>query len=196
MGFWLKVSSGVRRYVVRDSTAFGSEVAKMADYKARAKRARREFWTYRHGNDGCGQLAGERQILELIFLGAPLPGILNRLCTAIDVQIGNVVSVLSPPDQDENHFCFETQSAMRMGLDVFWFHRILSRDRAFLGTIKIYGCDSRQPTPHEHKLIERMSQLAGIALQRHEDEQDFESPPGRTEGGIIGAFGRPPFVIN
>lgn len=194
MRLW--VPSAVRRYVVRNSTAFGGEVATMADYKPRAKRARREFGTYRHSNERRVQLAGERQILELISLGAPLPGILNRLCTAIDVHIGNVVTAFSPPDQDENHLCFETQSAMRMGLDVFWFHRILSGDRAFLGTIRIYGCDSRQPTPHEHKLIERISHLAGIALQRHEDEQGFERPSGRTEGGIIGAFERPPFVIN
>jgi hypothetical protein len=169
----------------------------MADYKARAKRAPRKFWPERHGNaHRRDQLAGERQILELISLGAPLPTILNRLCSAIDVQIGNVASVLSPPDQDENHFYFQTQSAMRMGLYVFWSHRILSRDRAFLGTIKIYRCDSRQPTRHEHTLIERMSHLAGIALQRHEDEQYLEKPSGSAKGGMTGAFERPPFVIN
>jgi hypothetical protein len=169
----------------------------MADGETRAKRVPREFGLYRHGNDNKRpQLAGEEQILELISLGVPLPGIFNRLCAAIDVQIGNVVSILSLPDQDENHSYAITQSAMRMGLNVFWSNGIFSRDGGLLGTIMIYGCDSRQPTPREHKLIERTSHLAAIALQRHEDEQDFGKPSCRTRNGMLGVLHRPPLVIN
>jgi hypothetical protein len=169
----------------------------MADGEACAKRVPREIGSYRHGNDNKrAQLAGEGQILELISLGAPLPGVFNRLCAAIDVQIGNVVSILSLPDQDENHSCAITQSAMRMGLSIFWSNGIFSPDGALLGTIMIYACDSRQPTPREHKLIERMSHLATIALQRHEDEQGFGKPSCRTRDGILGVLHRPPLLIN
>lgn len=173
------------------------QVAKAADREARAKRAAMELRPYRHCKDNkWAPLAGEGQILELISLGMPLPEIFNRLCAAIDVQIGNVVSILSLPDEDENHFCSITQSAMRMGLDVFWFNGIFSRDGALLGTIKIYACDSRPPTPHEHKLIERTTHLAAIALQRREDGQDFEKPSWDARDGVLRVLDRSPFVIN
>jgi hypothetical protein len=173
------------------------QVAKAVDREARAKRAPREFSPHRHCQDNkCALLAAEGQILESISLGMPLPEIFNRLCAAIDVQIGNVVSILSLPGEDENHFCSITQSAMRLGLDVFWFNGIFSRDGALLGTIKIYACDSRLPTPHEHKLIERTSHLAAIALQRREDERDFEKPSWGTRDGVLRALDRSPFVIN
>jgi hypothetical protein len=35
-------------------------------------------------------LRGEKGILELISMGAPLPGVLNKLCVAISLQIGEV----------------------------------------------------------------------------------------------------------
>jgi hypothetical protein len=74
----------------------------MADEESHTKRMGREFLPY---GDGDGSVPDpteeERQILELISLDAPLPGILNRLCAAIDVQIGNVVSLVSLPDREE-----------------------------------------------------------------------------------------------
>ena len=68
----------------------------MGDRMSRMRRAPRGFGLHQHFSDTRrSQLVGERHILELISLGAPLPGILNKLCTAIDVQIGNVVSLVS-----------------------------------------------------------------------------------------------------
>jgi hypothetical protein len=46
-------------------------------------------------------LAGEGHLLELISTGAPLPQILDRACTALDVHVGNVVSpVLFQNDEE------------------------------------------------------------------------------------------------
>jgi hypothetical protein len=65
-------------------------------------------------------LRGEDSILELISMGAPLPGVLNKLCAAIDLQIGNVVSVILPADDQEHDLHSITRSALQFGLHVFW----------------------------------------------------------------------------
>jgi hypothetical protein len=127
-------------------------------------------------------------------LGAPLPGILNKLCIAIDVQIGNVVSLVLLPNGEENHLCSITQSAAQFGLNVFSSTSIFSRDKSFLGTLQMYCCDQRRPTPHELQLIERVIHLAALALQRHEDQEDFERPSKRSRSGMDGALERPPFI--
>ena len=167
----------------------------MAEHESRTKRVARGSWLYQHFNDNRrSPLAGERHILELISLGAPLPGILNKLCTAIDVQIGNVVSLFLLPDGEENHLCSVTQSALRVGLHVFSSTDILARDKSVLGTLEIYGCDPRRPTPPEYQLIERVVHLAAIALQRHGDEEDFERPSKHSRDGMGSALERPPFI--
>ena len=80
------------------------------------------------------------------LLPPPLPGILNRLCTAIDVQIGNVVSLVVLPKGEENQLGPLTKSAMQVGLNVFSSTAILSRDKSVLGTFQLYCCDQRRPT--------------------------------------------------
>jgi hypothetical protein len=167
----------------------------MSDHESRTKRAQREFGPHRHCSDNTrSRLAGERHILELISLGAPLPGILNKLCTAIDIQIGNVVSLVLLPEGEESQLCSITQSAQQMGLNVFSSTGILSRDKTLLGTLEVYCCDLRRPTPHEYQLIERVIHLAAIALQRHEDEEDYERPSRRSRNGTGGPLERPPFI--
>ena len=87
-------------------------------------------------------------ILELISLGAPLGVILNKLCVAIDVQIGNVVSLVLLPDGQEDHLSSTSQSAVQMGLSLFFSSTsILSCDEALSGRLEIYSCDPRGPTP-------------------------------------------------
>jgi hypothetical protein len=175
-----------------------NEVPPMND-QSRTKRPPAEFRLHRPASDGrrC-QVVGERQILELISLGAPLSGILNKLCMILDVRIGNVVSIVSLPDADENHFCTMTRSALQVGLEVFSSSVILSADRNVLGTLKIYGCDARRPTPLEYYLIERVTYLAALALQRHEVPADPVEPPEprnekpRAKSGA--PLEKPPFI--
>jgi hypothetical protein len=144
----------------------------------RTKRPPAAFRLHRPTSDGrrC-PLVGERQILELISLGAPLPGILNKLCMILDVRIGNVVSIVSLPAADENHSCTMTRGAPQVGLEVFSSSAILCADKNYLGTLEIYGCDARRPTPLEYYLIERVTYLAALALQRHEALADPVEPP-------------------
>jgi len=140
------------------------------------------------------RLAGEQHIVELISLGAPLPGILNKLRTAIDLQIGNVVSLVLLPDEDENRIGSITQSAMQVGLNIFSSTRILSRRKTVLGTLEIYSCDPRQPTPYEVQVMKRAIHLVGIALQRHADDEEFERTSRCSRREIGGALESPPFI--
>jgi len=152
----------------------------MGDYKSNAKRALGRACNFRrYGDAGRGPLVGERQIVELISLGAPLPGILNKLCTAIDIQIGNVVSLISLPDEQEYDLSSITLFAMQFGLNVFSSTRILAGDESLLGTFQIYCCEERHPTLHEAGLIGRVIRLAGVALQRHEGVRDSTKNYGR-----------------
>jgi hypothetical protein len=42
-------------------------------------------------------LSTEEQLLQSISIHGPLPEVLNRICSALDCQIGNVVSLISLP---------------------------------------------------------------------------------------------------
>ena len=144
---------------------------------------------------GCSQLMGERQILELISLGAPLASILNKLCTAIDFQLGNVISLVLLPDSDENHLCSVSRSARQVGLHLFSSTDIFSRDMVFLGTLEIYGCDPRRPAQSESQLIELAVHLAAIALQCQKAEGNCERLSTRSRDKFDGALpDRPPYL--
>jgi hypothetical protein len=168
----------------------------MAQHReSRMNRRPAGYWLDQHF-DGIGrnQLVGETQILELISLGAPLASILNKICTAIDFQLGNVISLVLLPDSDENHLCSVSRSARQVGLHLFSSTDIFSRDMVFLGTLEIFGCDPRQPTQCECQLIELAVHLAVIALERQKAEENCEKPPSRSRSEIESALERPPYI--
>ncbi len=162
---------------------------------SRTRVAPHEIWPYQRCDDKKrSPLVAERHILELISLGAPLPGILNRLCAALDVQIGDVVSLVLPPDRAENCLWSVTQSAGQVGLHIFDSVDIFGRDMTHLGTLEIYGCDPRLPTGDEYRLIDRVVHLAAIALQRHDDHGDLERASSRSKDGMDDAPERSQFI--
>jgi hypothetical protein len=117
-------------------------------------------------------LHGESSALELISMGAPLPWVLDKLCAAIDLQIGNIVSVILPADDQE--YDLHAHNALQFGLHVFWSGSILLRNEDVLGSLQIYCCVSRSPTPFELQLIERVTHLAALAFQRRNAGDDCE----------------------
>jgi hypothetical protein len=166
----------------------------MSDHSS-AKRPLNHFQFHRQCTDHrrC-QLVGERQILELISLGAPLPGILNKLCMMIDVRIGNVVSIISLPEADENHNCSMTRSALQVGLEMFFSSTILSPDKSVLGTLEIFGCDPRRPTLLEYHLIDCVTQLASRALRRPSSDDDLDRPSAKPRSRLPAPNEKPPFI--
>jgi hypothetical protein len=111
----------------------------------------------------------------LISTGAPLAEILNNLCTAIDLQIGNIVSVMLLPDDTERDFKTIASGALQFGLHLYWSADIPLRDEDVLGSFEMYCCVPRTPTAFELKLIHRATHLAALAIQRYYGDDDLSS---------------------
>lgn len=135
----------------------------------------RGFGVYRQKSDNPQTLlAGEGHLLDMISAGAPLPQVLDKVCTALDLQVGNVVSLVLFPDDEEHTLHSIAESAVEFGLSAFSCTAILSPSAEFYGTLEMYCCLSRRPTPGENKLIERAAHLAALAIQNHNRRLDTE----------------------
>ena len=169
-------------------------MTKMPD-QPRTKRSPGAFQLHRQSTDirRCA-VVGERQILELISLGAALPGILNKLCMMIDVRIGDVVSIVSLADADENHFCSMINRALQVGLEEFSSSAIFSADKTFLGTLEIFGCEPRRPTLPEYQLIDRVTYLAALALESHKPAGHAGGSCVKPRTKLVGPIEKPPFI--
>lgn len=166
----------------------------MGDNDSRAKRMRPIFRRPDTGGK-FEPLAEERQVLEQIVLGTPLPQTLNKLCTMIDDAILNVVAMVTLPEEDERYIYVSAQTTAQVGLKLFSSVAILSRDDILLGTLEIYGCDSRLPTPSEVRFIERVAHLAAVALQRHKEIEAHERSSRRSREALDGiAPAKGPFI--
>jgi hypothetical protein len=149
------------------------EGVKMAENESCSKWAPDHSSRHRQGSRTKESLLrGEKNILELISMGAPLSGVLNKLCAIISLQIGDVVSVILPTDEQDLHAIM--QDALQFGLHVFWSASVPLRNEDVLGTFQMYCCVPRSPTPFELQLIVRVTHLAALAIRRHNNEQDFE----------------------
>jgi GAF domain-containing protein len=140
---------------------------------------------YRQKSDTMqSALVGESLVLELISTGAPLTQVLDKLCIALNVQVGNVVSLVLSTDDAEHSEHAIAQSAAQLGLSLFSCTAILSLSEELLGTFEMYSCSPRTPTPGECRLIERATQLAALAIQRHYHEHDSGSWSTDWSGAI------------
>ena len=61
--------------------------------------------------------------------------------------------------------------ALAHGLRACWSTPILSSDGRVLGTFAIYFREPRSPTPQEHNVIEQITHLASIAVEREQAEE-------------------------
>jgi len=123
-------------------------------------------------------LPGEKRIVELISKGAPLAEILNNLCTAIDLQLGNIVSVMLLPNDTERDFKTIAHGALQFGLHLYWSADIALWDESVLGSFEMYCCVPRTPTASELELIRRATHLAAIAIRRHYGDEDLSGARG------------------
>lgn len=123
------------------------------------------------------QLADEVQLLEMISAGAPLPEVLDKVCAALDVQMGNVVSLVLLADDGEHTLHNIAQNAAKFGLTSFSCVAILSPSEEFFGTLETYCCFPRKPTHNESKLIERAVHFAALAIQHYNHDMETEDWP-------------------
>jgi hypothetical protein len=115
-------------------------------------------------------LRAEEQLLRLISTREPLTKLLNEICNALDWQIGNVISLISPRSEDDSELVPAAKSAAVFGLHVFCSERVVAANDELLGSLEMYCSVARGPTASEWEWIERAKCLAAIAIERHEEE--------------------------
>jgi hypothetical protein len=111
-------------------------------------------------------LKAEGQILQSISARAPVPEILNDICAALDRQIGNMVSLFCLPGDDAIDAFELARNARLFGLSIFVSVGIFAQSGEELGSLEMYSCDPRNPTPCELRLVDRAVCLAAIAIDR------------------------------
>ncbi len=114
-------------------------------------------------------LKAEEQLLQSISARAPLFEVLDRICSAIDSQIGNMVSLISLPGDDVTDHAAIARIAALFGLHVFCSAGVVAENDELLGSLEMYCCVPRRPSAREFQLIERATCLAAIAITRHNE---------------------------
>jgi len=125
-------------------------------------------------------LSEEKQLLQSISVGAPLPAVLNGICCALDCQIGNVVSLIAVPGDDASELAAIAMNAAHFGLYTFCSEGVVAENNERLGSLEMYCTVSRSPSASEFKLIERAKCLAAIAIKL-DKEADDQGNRGRRE---------------
>jgi len=119
-------------------------------------------------------LGAEEQLLQAISSHAPLPEILNGICSALDCQIGNVVSLIALPGDDASDLVAIAMNAAQFGLHTFYSESIVAENGELLGALEMYCSEPRSPAASECPLIERARCLAALAIKidREAGKQD------------------------
>ena len=113
-------------------------------------------------------LTEEEQLLQSLTARAPLTEVLDRICRALDLKIGNVVSHIALPEDDEGELAAIGMNAALFGLYEFCSEALVAENDEVLGRLEIYCCVSRIPSADETLWIERAMCLAAIAIQLDE----------------------------
>lgn len=116
-------------------------------------------------------MRAEEEILNSICAGVPLAQLLNRICSALDCEIENVVSLVSVLEDNTLDFGAVAENAKRFGLHIFGSLGVVGENGELLGVLEMYSCEPGLPSARELKLIERAGCLAAIAIER-ENEKD------------------------
>jgi hypothetical protein len=111
-------------------------------------------------------LSAEEQLLQSISARAPLPELLNRICSALDCDLSNMVSLISLRDGDATDLADVAREAKHFGLYAFCSASVIGENEELLGSLEMYCCVPHRPSFCELKLIERAACLAAIAIKR------------------------------
>ncbi len=114
-------------------------------------------------------LRAEERLLQSISARRPLLEVLDRICIAIDSEIGNMVSLISLPGDDVTDHAAIARIAALFGLHAFCSAGVVAENDELLGSLEMYCCVPRRPSARELQLIERATCLAAIAITRHNE---------------------------
>jgi len=112
-------------------------------------------------------MRAEEQLLQSIPARTPLLEILDRICSAINSQIGNMVSLISLPGDDVTDHAAIARIAALFGLHAFCSSGVVAENDELLGSLEMYSCVQRRPSAREFQLIKHATCLAAIAIRHH-----------------------------
>jgi hypothetical protein len=112
-------------------------------------------------------MRAEEQFLQSIPARTLLLEVLDRICSAINSQIGNVVSLISLPGDDVTDHAEIARIAALFGLHAFCSAGVVAENDELLGSLDVYCCVPRSPSARESQLIKRATCLAAIAIRHH-----------------------------
>lgn len=141
-------------------------------------------------------LEAEEQILRSIAVRAPVPQILNEICTALDRQIGNMVSLISAPEDDVASTAEIARNADLFGLHIFFSGGIFGEGGGEIGSLEMYSCTARDPFVHELQLVARAICLAAIAMGCDTKAGHQANHPRLEKGPARGNVGSWPVSVN
>ena len=132
-------------------------------------RGRSQILRLRRSSDDKIQylMRAEEQLLQSIPARTPLLEILDRICSAINSQIGNMVSLISLPGHDVTDHAAIARIAALFGLHAFCSSGVVAENDELLGSLEMYSCVRRRPSAREFQLIKRATCLAAIAIRHH-----------------------------
>lgn len=133
-------------------------------------------------------LSAEEQPIQSIPAAAPLREFLNRICSALDRDIGNVVSFLSLRDDDTTDGAIIVGNAKHFGLYPFCSAGVFSENDEFLGSLEAYSCVPGSPSIEELELFERATCLAAVAIELYNEASHHENrhiPAHRPVPGYV-----------
>jgi hypothetical protein len=114
-------------------------------------------------------LRAEEHLLHSISARLPLAEILNKICVALNSEIGNVISLAALPNDNATGLATIVKSAAIFGLYKFCSASVVGGNEEVLGSVEMYCCVPRRPFLNEIRLIERATCLAAVAIKRHND---------------------------
>jgi hypothetical protein len=141
-------------------------------------------------------LNAEEKILQWISARAPVPEILSEICTALDCQIGNIVSRISLPGDSGTSSSEIARNAALFGLHAFFSAGIFAESSEELGSLEIYCCAPRNASSDDIHSIERAACLAAIAIERDVQEGKKRSSRVLREEPVGEACRKPSALIN
>jgi len=141
-------------------------------------------------------LRAEEQLLQSISTHTSLPKVLNEICSAIDLQIGNVVSLISLPGDDPSALAAIAGNAALFGLYTFYSEAVADENEVPVGFLEMYCSVARSPNASELQLIERAKCLIGIAIQRHQDAAEKGNRTVRADTAARGRLPESPDSLN
>jgi hypothetical protein len=110
-------------------------------------------------------VGADEEILHALSAGMPLPYLLNRICSVLDCEIGNVVSLICMVGEETADFAVIADNAKKFGLHRFDSTRIEAANHRLLGTLETYSCERGQPSPGELDLMQHAACLAATAIE-------------------------------